>query len=82
MTKAHKSFTSINGLNTITTARALAANVEVVCGYLEVGAYSGYVEVEGKLYSAYIQTIVKNKVVRTRVFKSRKEQCEYLRDLQ
>ena len=68
--------------NTIAIARELAARVEMSPGFmLDVGMKADYVEVRGKGYNCFIRTYSKNKLVNTRVFKTRAEQCEYLRDL-
>jgi hypothetical protein len=70
--------------NTISTARALAASIECVEGVsLDVGKRGDWATVDGTDSVHFILTLKRGEgVVRTRIFASRKEQCDWLRDQQ
>ena len=71
-------------LNTITEARKLAAQVEMADGFsLDVGRLGDYVEDHiGAKHACFIRTIKRGVgVIKTRIFKSREDQCDFLRDL-
>jgi hypothetical protein len=68
--------------NTINTAKKLAASVRCAQGFrIDVGQHADFVTVDGRNYSAFVRTFKDNQIVRTRVFNTRAEQCEFLRDV-